>query len=255
MTTFAVSTDFAQSKPLGQPCPNLDPHFRCSIHASLRERGYRGCTTYDCFGAGQHVSQITFDGIDWRDAPDVATSMVRVFPVVRALHEQMVLLREALGHPLDLRLRRELRDAFQRCADRTHLPARDLELLDVEPERRLVGNLLRRASLAVRTSAGHELRDYERKDFAGADLRGADLRGVNLRATTLLGADLSRADLGMTDLLGADLRGARLFGADLRRSLFVTEPQIATADGDGDTLLPDQIRRPAHWLVRLRRPR
>ncbi len=30
------------------------------------EKGYKGCTVFECFGAGQKISQVTFNGIDWR---------------------------------------------------------------------------------------------------------------------------------------------------------------------------------------------
>src|SRR4051794_16389300 len=84
---FAASADFAIDKDAGRPCPNLEADFRCGIHRDLRERGFPGCTVYDCFGAGQKVSQVTFAGQDWRRAPETATRMFAVFPVVRQLHE------------------------------------------------------------------------------------------------------------------------------------------------------------------------
>ena len=59
---FAVSADFALDKPAGTPCPNLRGDHRCGIHAKLRPSGFTGCTVYDCFGAGQRVSQVTFGG-------------------------------------------------------------------------------------------------------------------------------------------------------------------------------------------------
>ena len=39
---------------------------KCSIHRDLRGKGYKGCTVFECFGAGQKISQVTFKGIDWR---------------------------------------------------------------------------------------------------------------------------------------------------------------------------------------------
>ncbi len=50
------STSPSTSRP-GQPCPNLGGDFRCGIHRDLRAKGFRGCTVYDCFGAGQHLTQ------------------------------------------------------------------------------------------------------------------------------------------------------------------------------------------------------
>jgi hypothetical protein len=96
---FSASADFAISKPAGQPCPNLQPDFRCSIHDRLRPRGFGGCTAYDCFGAGQQVAQVTFGGRDWRQAPEIAAQMFDVFGIVRQLHELLWYLTEALTLP------------------------------------------------------------------------------------------------------------------------------------------------------------
>ena len=43
---------FGMDKPGGTPCPNLADDDRCRIHATLREDGWSGCVTFDCFGAG-----------------------------------------------------------------------------------------------------------------------------------------------------------------------------------------------------------
>ena len=59
---FAASADFADDKPAGRPCVHLGADDRCRIHEQLRPRGFPGCVAYDCFGAGQHVVQVTFGG-------------------------------------------------------------------------------------------------------------------------------------------------------------------------------------------------
>jgi hypothetical protein len=61
---FSASSDFAIDKAAGQPCPNLRADFACAIHDRLRQRGFPGCAVYDCFGAGQQVAQVTFNGQD-----------------------------------------------------------------------------------------------------------------------------------------------------------------------------------------------
>ena len=93
---FAASADFAIDKPAGTPCINLQSDFRCGIHAELRPQGFRGCTVYDCYGAGQKVSQVTFEGRDWRSAPETAPRMFAVLPIMRQLHELLWHLGEAL---------------------------------------------------------------------------------------------------------------------------------------------------------------
>ena len=53
-----------------------------------------GCTSYECFGAGQHVTQVVYGGATWRDA-DGGAEMFAVFAVVQRLHEMLVLLDQA----------------------------------------------------------------------------------------------------------------------------------------------------------------
>lgn len=60
---YGKSSDFARDKEGGIPCSNLTSEYRCKIHQNLRTKGFRGCTVYECFGAGQKVSQITFNSI------------------------------------------------------------------------------------------------------------------------------------------------------------------------------------------------
>jgi uncharacterized protein YjbI with pentapeptide repeats len=248
---FAASADFAFDKPAGDACPNLRPDARCGIHARLREEGMPGCVAYDCFGAGQHVTQVTFEGADWRGSPEAAERMFEAFTVMRQLHELAWYLTESLALTAAQPVHDELRAALVEIQALTREPADDLVVADVAGRREPIGALLGKASELARAGAGPGMRrrSLERRgaDLAGSDLRGRDLRGVNLRGAVLIGADLRRADLRLADLAGADLRGANLAGADLRGSLFVTQSQLETANGDRTTLLAPPVERPAHW--------
>jgi uncharacterized protein YjbI with pentapeptide repeats len=240
---FAASADFAIDKPAGQPCPNLGADFRCGIHDRLRQRGFPGCTVYDCFGAGQQVAQVTFGGRDWRQAPETAARMFAVFGVMRQLHELLWYLTEALAlAPLHDPLRRAVAET-ERLTGGT---PDDLLGVDVAAHRDSVNALLLAVSEEVRDDGGI---DHRGADLIGRDLRRVDLRGANLRGAYLIGADLCGADLRRADLIGADLRGADLGGADLTGSLFLTQAQLDAARGDLDTKLPPALARPAHWQV------
>ncbi|WP_405639547.1 pentapeptide repeat-containing protein [Streptomyces uncialis] len=242
---FARSADFAVDKPAGTPCGNLRPDSRCGIHDRLRDRGFTGCTVFDCFGAGQQVSQVTFGGRDWRGDPGVAGPMFAVFPVMRQLHELLRYLGDALARPEAAPVHAELRVAAGELAALTRADADTLTGLDVPPLRRTVSDLLLRASELVRAgSRGRELRGA---DLFGARLRGAALGGASLRGALLVAADLSGADLRRADVIGADLRDADLSGADLTGCLFLTQAQLDGARGDFATVLPDGFTRPAHW--------
>ncbi|MFI6600892.1 pentapeptide repeat-containing protein [Nonomuraea sp. NPDC050536] len=244
--TLSKSADFAIDKPAGDPCPNLTQEFRCGIHAKLRQSGFPGCTVYDCFGAGQKISQVTFGGRDWRQAPETAGQMFALLPIMRQLHELLWYLTEALQQPETREIHADLGRARDEIERLTLLDAGEIEKLDVAAHRGTVNGLLLRASELVR---GRTPKKKERRgaDLMGARLRDADLRGANLRGAYLIGADLRGADLRLADLIGADLRDTDLRGADLTGSLFLTQAQVNAARGDGATKLPPSLIRPAHW--------
>ncbi|MFF4779165.1 pentapeptide repeat-containing protein [Microtetraspora fusca] len=244
---FAASADFAVDKDAGKPCANLRDDFRCGIHAHLRERGFAGCTVFDCLGAGQKVSQVTFEGRDWRRHPGTARRMFDVFAVMRQLHELLWYVNEALSLAPARPVHDDLRAALDRVDRLTRESAETLVETDVAAVREEVNALLLRASELVRAGVPGRRRNHRGADLIGARLRGADLRGANLRGAYLIAADLAGADLRTADLIGADLRDADLSGADLTGSIFLTQAQVNAARGDGATRLPAALARPAHW--------
>jgi uncharacterized protein YjbI with pentapeptide repeats len=247
---FAASADFAIDKEAGQPCPNLEADFRCAIHTRLRQEGFPGCAAYDCFGAGQKVTQATFGGRDWRRTPQIAAQMFEVFRTMRQLHELLSYLTEALTLRRALPLHRELSLALDDTERLTHGSPDALAELDVRAHRRDVDGLLLRASQLVRAGTRRGAIDRRGADLIGADLRGVDLRGANLREAYLIRADLRGADLRSADLLGTDLRGADLRSADLTEAIFLTQSQLDSANGDLDSTLPPSLTLPTHWLRR-----
>ncbi|MFI9600239.1 pentapeptide repeat-containing protein [Streptomyces sp. NPDC052043] len=257
--TFAASADFALDKPAGKPCPNLRDDHRCGIHTRLRQQGFSGCTVYDCFGAGQKVSQVVFGGRDWRTAGEDgkdgedARLMFEVFPVVRHLHELLWYVTEALALGAARPVHGELRRALERTEQLTLLPPVELVALDVDAHRQEVNVLLLRASelarAGVRRGKGRP-KDRRGADLIGARLKRADLRGASLRGACLIAADLTGADLRDADLIGADLRNADLTDADLTGAFFLTQPQVDAARGSAGTRLPGSVSRPAHWTAR-----
>lgn len=257
---FARSADFAFDKPAGDPCVNLDDDDRCSIHSQLRDRGFKGCTVFDCFGAGQQVTEHTFDGRSWRDDPEARSGMFAAFPIMRQLHELLWYLSDALALPAAARLHPALRQARTAVRSLAQSPAAEIVAADIEELRAPAARLLRDAARLTRESGlvgtspiGTGRRHVARSriqpgaDLLGADLRGADLRGAELRGALLIAADLREADLSRAELLGADLRDARLDGADLREAIYLTQPQVNAASGDALTRLPETLDRPGHW--------
>lgn len=255
---FSRSSDFAIDKPAGSPCPNLQRDCRCGIHSELDERGFHGCTVFDCLGAGQKIVQTVFAGRDWHGAPDVAAQMFAVFPVMRRLHELLWHVAEALALDLPTALRADLDFAATRIDALTRQAPEALADVRPDDEFQVVNPLLQRASEHARSGARGA--DRRGAQLMGARLRGADLRGSSLRGARLVGADLRGADLRLADLTGADLRGADLRGADLSTALFLTQSQLDAARGDASTRIPAARVLPARWTrpavaVRLDPPR
>jgi hypothetical protein len=237
---FSASSGFGVDKPSGTPCLNLLGDDRCGIHATLREDGWPGCTVFECFGAGQQVSQVTYGGVSWREQDNLG-EMAAVLSVMRQLHEMLVHLAEVGRRSPD-------RAADAARAEVERLTAADPEALltfDIDGLHARVGALLADASTRVRRHWPAAV-DRSRQDLAGRRLSG-DHRGWSFRGAVLIRADLRAAQLEDADLLGADLRDADVRGTDLSATLFLAQPQVNAAVGDAATVLPAGLSRPGHW--------
>ncbi|MEQ8156796.1 MAG: pentapeptide repeat-containing protein [Clostridiaceae bacterium] len=249
---FSASEGFPTNKDAGKPCINLQSDFACSVHKNLRSKGLKGCTAYDCFGSGQKVAQVTFEGRDWRQTPESAGQMFEVFLIMRQLHEMLWYLSEAYTLQKDQVIREEIRLLLDNTEGHTLLDVNSLLALDVEAHRTKVNMLLRNTSEMVRSKAcrgrtGKGKASRGPSDYFGADLRKTNLRGADLRGACLIAANLRGVDLSGADLIGADLRDADLRGANLINSIFLTQAQLNTAKGDSHTKLPKMLIRPAYW--------
>ena len=215
-----VGREFPEERPGGEPCRHLAGD-RCGIHDRLLVLGWRGCAEFECFGAGQQVTQVTYGGRDWRADPGEASRVFAVFGVMRGLHEMRFLL------------------ADPACVASTY--AAEARALAAELEAaagRSPGEVLSLDLALLRGRAGDL--------FARV---AAERGGRSHRGALLMAADLRGADLAGVDLLGADLRDADVRGADLSGALFLTQPQLNAARGDAATRLPSRLTRPGTWLT------
>lgn len=250
---FTRSADFPINKPAGTPCHNLADDFSCTIHDSLRPRGFRGCTVFDCFGAGQNVSQGLFAGKSWVEEPDSKKEIFSAFALARQLHEMLWYLAEAQARTFDPDASRrvvELRNEIEQVLGGE---IAELLTLDVQDLHTQVRSTLISISEEVRApylAGGDDHLSPALKpgaDLMGTNLRSRRLCGANLRGAYLIATDLRDCDLSGVDLLGSDFRDTRLEGADLTKALYVTQPQLNAAKGNQATLLPPDLEMPSHW--------
>ena len=251
-----ASSDFPINKPESIPCMNLQTDYSCQIHSQLREKGFKGCTVFDCLGAGQIVSQVTFSGQSWRDNPETGEKMFQVFPIMVQIHEMIAYTAEAMSFDIPTNLFDELSQKLKELQDLSKLDADELLSLELVMHRFSVNKLLTVASDSIRENTivkligAKKVKDFDhaRADWMGKNLKGKDLRATDLRGAYLIAADMRNADLRAVNFIGADLRDADFSGADLSTSMFLTQMQINSAKGDVKTKLPAHIKRPSHWI-------
>lgn len=246
---YTKSADFAFDKDSGTPCRNLQSNYLCGIHNDLRNKGFRGCSAYECFGAGQKVSQSTYNGKDWRTNKYIAQEMFDVYPMMQQLHEMLWYLNEALTIDAAKSIYKELHYCLVETEELTGKSPEFILCIDMNEHRAKVNKLLIRTSELVRAQVTKKHKDTRRgMDYLGAKLKGADLKGANLRGALLIAADLRNADLRWSDFIGADFRDTDIRGANLAGSIFLTQAQVNAAKGNKHTKLPATLVRPAHWM-------
>ncbi|MFJ7666842.1 pentapeptide repeat-containing protein [Lysinibacillus sp. NPDC097195] len=249
---IVASSDFAMNKPAGVPCANLQSNFGCQIHHTLRNKGFKGCTVYDCLGAGQWVSQITFSGQDWRSKPEIAANMFQVFPIMEQLFEMIAFINEAISYDLSQPFSEQLLEQLEKMQNFIKLDVEGLLALHIPSIRQPINDLLLKTSEQIRKQFNMGNKNTRNTNCRGADWTGKNLKGKDLTATDLRGAyliatNLQNADLRAADFIGADLRDANVCGANLSTAMFLTQMQINSAIGDDQTKLPFYLSMPPHW--------
>ena len=241
-----ASADFAISKDAGQPCPNLRPDFGCSIHDRLRPLGFAGCAAYDCFGAGQHVTQDTFGGRDWRQEPGIAAPMFAAFAIMRQLHELLWYLGEALALPAARPVHAELRRAQAATGRLTRTGPAELAGLDTAALRGEINPLLLRASELARAGPAAARPTCGAPTWPGR-ICAARSCPAPACAEPAWSARTSAAPSWTWPTSPAPTCGAPACPAGLAASIFLTQAQVDAARGDAATRLPPALARPGHW--------
>jgi hypothetical protein len=144
-TPFDASEDFAISKAAGAACPHLASDHRCTIHESRIERGFLGCTIYDCYGAGPEITR-RFAGCRSHQLQRDAA-----FMALRVVHELLWQLLEAskLCPASDEPLASALRLQLEKLEELARLPTPALLAADLEPNERAARALLKRLGKAL----------------------------------------------------------------------------------------------------------
>jgi len=248
---FSKTDGFPHDKIAGEACSHLAFDHRCDVYPDLKRLGYKGCITFECFGAGQKISQVTFANQDWRRDPVISKNMFDSFQVMRQLHEMIHYVSEAILRNETISIHRKLSEILIKLIDNTNLSSDNLLKLSLSDLHNEVDVLLTVASELV-LGEGKPFPKYIRKlgrsvDLMGKDLRQVDLRNSNLRSSLLIASNFQGIDFGSSNFLGADMRDALIMDANLSDALFLTQAQINSAEGNSRTRLPKTLVHPKHW--------
>ena len=176
---YGKSSDFLYYKDAGVPCRNLCSDYRCSIHAELREKGFRGCVSYECFGAGQLVSQNLYQGHDWRNHQELSGEMFDVFTQVQQLHEMLWYLRQALNLKETKPFQSDLKKIYNETVQLTQNTPDEIINLDIAAHRNIVNEFLVKTSEIYRkdvVKTGKKKIKRSNLDYAGLDGRSGRFR-------------------------------------------------------------------------------
>lgn len=241
---YCMKTDgFPRDKAAGTPCQHLMADFRCAIHGQLATEKLKGCMAYDCFGAGQMVTQLYPPNSNWMTNPQQAQEMFQLFSTVFQLHQMLWYLIQAWSATCQERLAGEIQGLITEYEHMALLSPAQMLALELEPYRLRVNTALKKTVQTVARGAPGE----KGRDFCGTDFKLAKLDGRDFSMSFLIGANLEGCSLVGACFLGADLRDANLKNTDLRESLFLTQMQINAAQGDKHTKLPPGLSRPSSW--------
>lgn len=239
---YCTKTDgFPADKAAGMPCQCLMSDFRCNIHSELATRNMRGCMAYDCFGAGQKVTQDCYPGITWNTHPELADEIFAVFLAIFQLHQMAWYLVESKTLVSEPRALAEIEALLSENQEVTSLPPRELLQFDIEQYRMKVNEVLKHICTSIARDTNST------KDYFGTNFKKANLDQRNFSMACMIAANLEGCSLRNTIFLGTDMRDANISNADLRESVFLTQMQVNAAKGNRATRLPEYLSYPDGW--------
>lgn len=243
---FSKVDGFPINKSAGYPCINLLKDYRCKIHSQLESKKMKGCIGYDCFGAGQHVTQVIYKGDTWNNTPERSTEIFDVFIAVYDLYQIRYYLEESLliipAQSLEKSLQSLIDENITICNGSPHA----ILSFDLDEYRNRSNIVLKQVCKLLEHSLKIDTPKTPKSFFAG-NFKGKNMSGTDLSTLLLIAADFENCIFNGTIFLGADTRDTNFTNADLREAVFLTQGQINSAKGSTSTKLPAHLDYPPTW--------
>lgn len=243
---FSKIDGFPENKQAGKPCTNLQKNFQCEIHGELEKRKMKGCIGYDCFGAGQQVTQSIYCGKTWQDTPEKAKEIFDVYIAVFQLYQIRYFLLEAMTILPAKMLRGDINLLIQENEIICNSEPQDIMKFNTENYRNKANIFLKQVCSLLQKSLCIDNQKCP-SDFLGRNFKNKDFRGLNLSTKLLIAANFNNCVFDGAIFLGADTRDADFSNADLRDAVFLSQGQINAAKGNRNTKLPQYLDYPFTW--------
>lgn len=241
---FSKLDGFPKNKEAGTPCHHLQETYQCNIHATLKQRGLKGCMSYDCFGAGQYITQRLYTKPDWKSIMrNNAEQIFQSYSTILHIQQTLWYLNECSRLCLS---GAEHQSIHALCQEGTLLKEQSIETLatlNLQPFTHKANTFLKNVCHMYATQKSTN----KSKNYLGKDLSKQQLQGYDFSMSLLIGANLEDAELYGAMFLGTDMRDTNICNTDLRHCLFLTQIQMNAAKGNDKTLLPAHISRPTTW--------
>lgn len=202
----------------------------------------KGCLTYECFGAGQKVTQIYESRGNWSTNPKQRKEIYGMFLIMTQLYQMRWYLIQAHNINLSSEANEEIRLLIQENEQITALEPNRLLGYNLDTYREKTNKILK--LIIEQISTPH---NEKSKNFLGKNFKGKNLNGRDLSMSLMIATNLENCSLQRTNFLGADMRDANVKNTDLSESLFLTQMQINSTKGNAATKLPLYLTRPSGW--------
>lgn len=243
---FSKTDGFPENKEAGKPCIKLQNNYRCRIHHELEKHKMKGCIGYDCFGAGQHVTQYIYKGETWQTSQEQSKEIFDVFVIIFQLYQIRYFLEESKIIIPAKELWGDIQNLINENEALCNSDPQSILEIDIESYRNKVNIILKQVCNSIIKCFKNS--DNKRStEFFGKSFKKRDMSGLDLSMKLLIATNFDSCIFDGTIFLGADTRDTNFSNADLRETVFLTQGQINSAKGNRNTKLPKYLDYPITW--------
>lgn len=229
---FSKIDGFYEDKKAGQDCINLDSQHRCKIYQELLVKNSKGCKIYDCFGAGQKVTQM------YLNRQVVDQEVCKIYLIMYQLYQMLWYLLQAKNYG-----QKQVNGSLQTIQEIIQLSAKEILQTNIDTIIKEAKMALKKASDTLTAIDVTKKQTYFQKDLSFKNLDHKDFS-----MTIMIASNLEGSSLDKTNFLATDIRDTNIKNTDMSNCLFLTQGQINSAIGNQNTQLPSYLTKPETWL-------